>query len=120
MAEHNELGALGEQIAVDYLISKGHDVLDRNYRFKHLELDIVTKHEGQLVVVEVKTRQSDYLTDPTELLSKKKQSDIIKAADHYINEKEIDIECRFDVIIIVLNEKQKDLQHIEDAFYPQV
>lgn len=120
MADHNELGKLGEDLAVDYLIGKGYKLLSRNYRFAHLELDIITEQDNRIVVVEVKTRQSDYLTDPTELLSKKKQADIIRAADNYINEHKIDLECRFDLIIIVLNSSQKDIQHIEDAFYPMV
>jgi putative endonuclease len=120
MAEHNELGKLGEQIAHDYLQKKGYIIKERNYRFNRAELDIVTEYQKKVVVVEVKTRQSDYLTNPSELISKKKQKDIIKAADNFIKENEIDLECQFDVIIIVLNEKQKDIRHIEDAFYPML
>lgn len=118
MADHNELGKIGEQIAVDFLIEKGHKILDRNFRFKHLEVDIVTEHDGLLKIVEVKTRQSTYLTDPRELVSKTKQKGIIKAANHYIQENEIDLETQFDLIVIILNEKMKKIEHFEDAFYP--
>ncbi|MBD3637760.1 MAG: YraN family protein [Crocinitomicaceae bacterium] len=118
MADHNELGKIGEEMAVKFLTDKGYNILRRNYRFKKLELDIIAQQDEEIVVVEVKTRQSDYLTDPTELLSRKKQSDIIRAADYFINEEEIDLECRFDVIIIVVNQHQKEIRHIEDAFYP--
>lgn len=120
MAEHNELGVLGENLAVEYLQKKGYEILDRNFRFKHLEVDIVTKKDDLLIVVEVKTRQSDYLTEPRDLLSKTKQSGIIKAANFYIQENEIDLECRFDLIIIILNSKEKRIDHIEDAFYPNI
>ena len=118
MAEHNELGEIGEQIAVDFLVKKGHKVLDRNFKFKKLEIDIVTEFENKIIVTEEKTRQSDYLTDPRELVSKSKQKGIVKTANYYIQENEIDLETQFDVIVIVLNQKQKDIRHIEDAFYP--
>jgi len=118
MADHNELGILGEQLAVDFLIKKGYKILDRNFRFKKLEVDIICEFEGTLIVVEVKTRNSDYLTDPLELVSRSKQKGIVKTANQYIQEHEIDLETRFDLVVIVLNEKQKDIRHIVDAFYP--
>ena len=83
-------------------------------------MDIIAEFKSELIVVEVKTRQSDYLTDPTEIISKKKQRDIIKAANAYIEQNEIDLDCRFDVMIIVTNNKGTEINHIEDAFYPQV
>ncbi|MEX1002480.1 MAG: YraN family protein [Crocinitomicaceae bacterium] len=118
MAEHNELGKIGEQKATNFLVKKGFEILKRNYRFKKLELDIIARDKDELVVVEVKTRQSDYLTDPRELVSKSKQKGIIKAANAYIHEEEIDLECRFDLIIAVINSKEERLEHIEGAFYP--
>ena len=120
MADHNDLGILGESLAAEHLLKKGYHILERNYRFKHLELDIIAQKDQELVVVEVKTRQNEYLTDPTELLSRKKQNDIIKAAENYIHEKEIDLDCRFDLMIVVINQKEKKFNHIEDAFFPLV
>jgi putative endonuclease len=58
MAAHNELGKKGEQYAVDYLISKGYTILERNYRFDKAEVDILASKETILAVVEVKTRSS--------------------------------------------------------------
>jgi len=118
MADHNELGEIGEQMAVDFLIQKGHKILDRNFKFKKLEIDIVTEFENKIIITEVKTRQSDYLTDPRELVSKAKQNGIVKTANYFIQENEIDLEAQFDLIVIVLNQKQKEIKHIEDAFYP--
>jgi putative endonuclease len=120
MAEHNELGKIGEQMAVDFLIKKGHKILDRNFNFKKLEVDIVTEFEDKIIITEVKTRQSDYLTDPRELVSHSKQKGIVKTANHYIQENEIDLEAQFDLIVIVLNQKQKEIKHYEDAFYPNL
>lgn len=73
MAEHNELGKIGEGIAVAYLQKKGYEILCRNYTFKKSELDIVTKKGELLVIVEVKTRNSDYLAGPEITITKKKQ-----------------------------------------------
>jgi putative endonuclease len=120
MADHNDLGIKGEQIAVDFLIQKGYHILNRNYRFKQLEIDIIAQDQEELVVVEVKTRQSDFLTDPQKLFSKSKQKGLIQAANAYIHQHEFDGECRFDVIIVIHNQKGIDLRHIEDAFYPSL
>ncbi|MCH2225146.1 MAG: YraN family protein, partial [Crocinitomicaceae bacterium] len=113
-----ELGELGEQLAVDFLVKKGHKLLDRNFKFKKLEIDIVTEFENKIIITEVKTRQNDYLTDPRELISQSKQKGIVKTANHYIQENEIDLEAQFDLIVIVFNQKQKEVRHMEDAFYP--
>lgn len=118
MAEHNELGKEGEKIAAKYLKEKNFEILEKNYRFKHLELDIVTKKDEQLIVVEVKTRASEYMAGPHETVSKKKQKDIIKATNEYIYEHDIDLEVRFDIISIILNNQDRKIEHIEDAFYP--
>lgn len=120
MADHNELGKLGEQMVHDHLIELGHQVLAQNYAFDRAEVDIISEFKGKLIVTEVKTRESDYLTDPDELIPPSKQRQIIKAADQYIKEHEIDLDCQFDVFIVILNSKQKELRHIEDAFYPSL
>lgn len=118
MAEHNELGKKGEAMAVDFLTNKGYDILCENYRFKHLEIDIIAKNNKQIVFVEVKTRQSSFLSGPEETVTKSKQKLIIKAANQYILENEIDEESRFDIISIILNNNTKSIEHLEDAFYP--
>ena len=118
MAQHNELGKLGEQMAREYLVKKGYTILSTNYRFKKNELDIVGKIGNEIVVVEVKTRNSDYLADPSLMVPKSKQKGIIAATNAYIQENEIDAECRFDVITVLINNEKRSIEHIEDAFYP--
>lgn len=118
MANHNEIGEKGEAIAKSFLEKKGYKILATNYRFKKYEVDIVAQHEGKLVVVEVKTRQSSYLAGPEDTVSKTKQSAIIKCSNAFIIENEIDLETRFDIISIILNQNEKSIDHIEDAFYP--
>jgi len=118
MADHNELGKLGEDLAVEFLIKKGFEIIERNYTFQKSEIDVVAKKDGILIVVEVKTRNSDFMAGPQETITKKKQRAIIKAANYYIKENDLDIETRFDVISIIVNKKEKSIVHIEDAFYP--
>ncbi|MFD1551507.1 endonuclease [Putridiphycobacter roseus] len=118
MANHNEIGKKGEEIAKKYLLDKGYKVLACNYRFKHLEIDIICEKDCHLIIVEVKTRQSSYLAGPEDTVSKTKQKGIIKCANAYIIEHEIDMETRFDIIAIILNTNEKSIVHIEDAFYP--
>lgn len=118
MAEHNELGEAGEQLAAEFLSKKGYEIVQRNYTFKKAEIDIIAKKDGKLIVVEVKTRNSDYLAGPEITVTKKKQKSIIRAANFYIQENNLDIETQFDIISIIWNSKEKSIEHIEDAFYP--
>lgn len=118
MAEHNELGEKGEDLATQFLRKKGYKILQRNYRFKKLEIDIIAQDQNELVVVEVKTRASSYLAGPEDTVSKGKQKSIVTAANQYIIENEIDLETRFDIVSIILNEKETNIDHLIDAFYP--
>jgi len=118
MADHNELGKKGEELAFKYLLKKKYKIIKRNYRFKHMEVDIIAEKDGLLVVVEVKTRQSDFMAGPEITVTKSKQKAIIKVANAYIETLETDPNTRFDIISIILNENQLEIEHIEDAFYP--
>ena len=118
MAEHNELGKLGEEIAFDYLLAKGYRIMFRNWRFAKDEIDIIAKDGEELVIVEVKTRSTDYFGGPETFVTKKKQGFLIRAADNFVQKYSIDFEVRFDVISIIINENEENIQHIEDAFGP--
>ena len=74
MAQHNELGKKGEQLAIDYLVKKGYKILDKNWRYLKAEVDIIAKKDSMIVAVEVKTRSSDYFGDPQDFINKKKIS----------------------------------------------
>ena len=118
MAEHNELGKKGEDLATQFLKKKGYKILIRNYRFKKLEVDLIAQLNDELVIVEVKTRASRYLAGPEDTVSKGKQRSIITAANQYIEENEIDLETRFDIVSIILNQNETSIDHLIDAFYP--
>ncbi|MGC9375440.1 MAG: YraN family protein [Bacteroidales bacterium] len=120
MAEHNELGKKGEEIALTYLKSKQYIVKETNWRFRKNEVDIITEKDNLLVVVEVKTRTSEYFENPKEAVTKKKQKFIIQATDAYIQEKNIEKEVRFDIVgVTIINGKTK-IEHIQEAFQPSL
>ncbi|MGY0390963.1 YraN family protein [Bizionia sp. KMM 8389] len=117
MAQHNDLGNLGEQLAVAFLQAKGYAVLQRNYRFQKAEIDIIAQHETEIICIEVKTRNSDFFGDPQDFVSPGKIKLLIKAMDAYITENAIDLDCRFDIIAILKNNTKEQITHYENAFY---
>ena len=118
MAAHNDFGKLGEELAVRYLTGKGYEILERNWRNIHKEIDIIAKDGKDLVIVEVKTRQTDEYGDPDFAVTKQKQRRLISAANSYIFSHKLDIETRFDVISIIFKDGEPVIKHIEDAFLP--
>ncbi len=113
-----ELGKWGEERACQELKIKGHRILERNYKIRSGEVDIISIVDGVIVITEVKTRSSRYLSTPGNTVTKRKQRTIVKVADHYIKERNIDKEVRFDVVTIVKNNVMCQVDHLEDAFYP--
>ena len=121
MARHNELGKWGEQYAADYLQSIGDDIIERDWRIGHRDIDIIARTgDGTTVVfVEVKTRTSDVVTKPDDAVDIKKIRNIGYAANNYIKTKGIVDEVRFDIISIIGNNKENaQLEHIIEAFNP--
>ncbi|MEG0796638.1 MAG: YraN family protein [Odoribacter sp.] len=112
MAEHNKLGKVGEWKAAIYLEQQGYIILERNWRCKHLELDIICKKDQLLVIVEVKTRNLPE-ERPEELLDFRKRKNLRMAADAYVKLKDIHCEVRFDLILIVAS--PFSIRHIQEA-----
>ncbi len=119
MASHNELGKAGEAQAIKYLESIGYSILEVNFRIRRLEIDIIAKDKEELVIVEVKTRRDNTISDPETAVTKKKQSQLIAAAHYYIVKHQIELNTRFDIISITKS-KSKEIEHIPNAFYPSV
>ena len=118
MAEHNQLGKKGEDLAADYLVSKEYKILERNWRFGKGEVDLICSKANYAVFVEVKTRSTDFFGQPEEAVNKKKQRYLIRAADDYVNQKDLQLEVRYDIISIILKQGSHTIRHLEDAFYP--
>lgn len=118
MAQHNDLGKSGEEIAAAFLLKKGHAILARNYRFQKAEIDIVSKVNNLIVFTEVKTRSSKKFGEPEEAINHKKQQLLCNAASNYMDENNLKGEVRFDIISIIQSKHQQEIYHIEDAFFP--
>lgn len=117
MAEHNELGKKGEDEAVAFLMKKGYKILERNYRFKKAEIDIIARKDELLVAVEVKTRSTPDFGNPQDFVKPKKIKLLVMAFDHYITQNELDVDARFDIVAIIKNKSGMRIEHLEDAFF---
>jgi putative endonuclease len=117
MAAHNELGKAGEQLAFDYLISKGYQIKERNWRYQKAEVDIIAQKGGVLAIVEVKTRSTRFFGDPQDFINSKKIKLLTSAIDAYVNSRDLNVEVRFDVIGIISKGASNEIVHFEDAFY---
>lgn len=120
MADHNDLGNYGEQLALEYVVSKGYKLLETNWMFQHKEIDIIARKHPFIVFIEVKTRRTNYFGEPFTFVNTAKQRLLVKAANAYIEKFDIHEEARFDIISVLYNDHQKDIQHIEDAFYARL
>ncbi len=117
MAQHNQLGEKGEELATQHLMKNGYSILHENWRSGRNELDIVARIGETVVFVEVKTRSTDYFGAPSQAVSLAKQKRMIEAANDYLEQHELDLEARFDVISIVTGSETR-LNHMVDAFFP--
>lgn len=117
MAQHNELGKKGEQLAVDFLEQKGYAILERNYRFNKAEVDIIAKTGDILAIIEVKTRSTTDFGNPQDFVKPKQIQRLVTAVNEYVNINALDLEVRFDIIAIIKKHKTFKIEHLENAFY---
>lgn len=117
MAEHNELGKLGEELAVEFLQKNGYDILETNWVFQKAEIDIIAQKNTILAIVEVKTRSSIDFGLPQDFVKPKKIQLLVKAVNEYVISNDLDVEVRFDIIAIHKEGKNYKIEHIEDAFF---
>ncbi|UZO81938.1 YraN family protein [Aquimarina sp. ERC-38] len=117
MAEHYDLGKEGEKLARDYLVKKGYAILEINYRHLKAEVDIIARKGDILVAVEVKTRSTADFGNPQDFVKPKQIQRLVKAVNHYVHLKDLDVEVRFDIVSIIKNRLGTRIEHLEDAFY---
>lgn len=117
MAEHNDLGKLGEELAVDFLQKNGYDILETNWTFQKAEIDIIAQKENTLAIVEVKTRSSLEFGLPQDFVKPKKIQLLVKAVNEYLISNDLDLEVRFDIISVYKEDKELKIEHLEDAFF---
>lgn len=113
------IGDFGEKVAEEYLEEMDYEILERNFRLKFGEVDIIAEKDGCIVFVEVKTRKNNLFGEPSEYVDRRKQERVKRAAASYIDVVNNDV--RFDVIEVFYEEKNGKLfltkvNHIENAF----
>ena len=113
-------GQEGENHASNYLKRHGYEILERNWRFKKLEVDIIARKADLVAFVEVKTRKNSTFGEPEIFVTKKKQSFLIAAANQYLVERNLNVESRFDIIAISQLNNNETVNHLEGAFFPAV
>ncbi len=117
MAQHNELGKKGEELAVGFLLKNGYKILERNYIFQKAEVDIIARKEDTLAVVEVKTRSTNYFGNPEDFLKPEQIKNLVKAVNEYVTVYDLEVEVRFDIISIIKEKQGFNIEHLENAFY---
>lgn len=112
-----EKGREGEQLAVRWLEEKGFRILERNYRNRLGEIDIVADDGGVIVFIEVRTLKASAGHSPEETIRWKKQQRISRTAQAYIQHKRMEERpARFDVVAVTIDGPRSTLRHIPDAF----
>ncbi len=123
MAEHNDFGKWGEDMAAKYLEGRGYVVFDRDWRVGNRDLDIVARSGDSmwLVFVEVKTRRMDGISEPEDSVDIRKQRNLAVAANIYLKSHTAPPNVRFDIITVIGSPTgESRIEHIEDAFNPML
>jgi putative endonuclease len=112
-----EFGKAAEDTAVNYLKHKGYEILERNYHAGHGEIDIIAHIDSILAFVEVKASSTNI---PPEIqITKKKIKILAETAERYLIQKKItNLDCRFDVLAMRIDNNLWKIKHFEDAFRP--
>lgn len=117
MDSMQSFGKKGEEMASNFLIGKGYQIIERNFRFKKSEIDIICSIDGLLIFVEVKARSTKSFGEPETFVSENQKCSVVRAAEHYVIEKHWEGDIRFDIIAIYKDKERQEINHFEDAFY---
>ena len=117
MSGSHDTGVQGEALAIDFLERNGYTIREQNWRHEKAEIDLIAEKDGVLVFVEVKTRSTGVFLKPEDAVGAIKQRHLRKGAEAYLLQSEFDGEVRFDILSIILHEKETQIRHIEDVFF---
>ena len=117
MSDKIKKGKEGEMLAADFLVGKGFEIVERNYRHKRSEIDLIVKKNNWLIFVEVKMRSSDAYGYPEDFVDYKKAKNIIDGAEEYTYQQNWQGNVRYDIVSIREQHGEREIVHIEDAFY---
>lgn len=119
MAQHNDRGRWGEDVAAAYLVAHGYAIRETNWRHHHYEIDIVAMMGDRVVIAEVKTR-ADRFVDPADAVTPAKQRRLVSAANAYMSYCALPHEVQFDIVVVTGTPENYEIEHIPDAFYPRI
>ena len=118
MSREISLGRKGEELALRWLEERGMVLLERNWRWNHREIDLIMESPEAIHFVAVKALRAPAVREPWEAVTLKKQRYLSSAAEHFIFERRIGKEARFDVVSILFDGDDASLEYIPGAFYP--
>lgn len=111
-----ELGRWGEEQAKEYLLKSGYQILEMNYRFKKVEIDIIARKDNRIIAIEVKTRAGILVSTPFHAITREKQRNLLLGINHYVQRFMEPIEVRMDAINVIKQGEEIQIVHLEDAF----
>lgn len=121
MESHIKKGRTGEEIACRHLEQQGYRILERNWRYRHKEIDIIASSGVELIIVEVKTRSDASYLSARESVGLEKQRHLIEAGDKYVRQHLLNLPVRFDIIALdIAPDNSYTIEHITNAFYPSL
>lgn len=121
MEAHLETGRAGEEIALRHLETEGYIIHERNWQYRHREVDIIAQQGSDLVFVEVKTRHSSAWGRAMSAVDASKRQRLVEAANYYVRQKQLTLNVRFDIIgIDIQTDGSYTLEHARSAFYPSL
>jgi putative endonuclease len=116
MTDKIKIGNAGENLAAEYLEKKGYEIIVRNFRHKHAEIDLIVKKNNMIVFVEVKTRSSFSYGPPEAFVDYHKAAKIMEGAEQYTYTKKWEGNIRFDIVSVKVG-LEPEIVHFEDAFH---
>jgi len=121
MAERSQhLGRAGEEVALQYLHQQGYRILERNFRCRLGEIDLIARDGRTLAFIEVKTRRSQAFGPPALAVTKAKQRRLVRVSQVYLSQKGgAQALCRFDVVTIQIEGGEPRVEVIKNAFQPE-
>ncbi|MFI5155208.1 MAG: YraN family protein [Chitinophagales bacterium] len=116
MSEHLALGKKGEDLASEWLQEKKYNILHRNWRYSHVEVDIIAEKEGVLHFIEVKTRRTTKFGMPEESVDEKKLENLMRAAEEYLFRFPDWERIQYDVLAIHFRGENIDYFFLDDVY----
>ncbi len=113
MRTTKEIGDFYEKLACKHYETQGHNILERNYRYKNSEIDIISAFENFIYFVEVKFRATNKFGNAEEMVSPEQEKRIVDAAEAYILDNNINALIRFDIVVF---DNKKEIRVFKDAF----